>query len=535
MAYNSKKKKIVQPTGAFAREIIRKIVAGYVFLMLFIYPLYYQNKYYNMGEAKWIYFKNVSLVFFVMFAVAFVFYFAAFIMKKELKDFFLKAKSKINITDCFVLAYLVLTLVSTIITPYKENVIFGYNGWYMGLIAQVGFVLIYFAVSRFMRWDGVTLIAYMFTAALVFFFGVIMRFRIDPMEMYVGLEERYVYDFISTLGQTTWYSSYMTIIYPLILIAYWYYDAVWQKILFGIFASISFMTVVTQNSDSAYVAILAVFFMLFWISMESNKSFIRVLELLMIAFASFRFIGIMQVVHADVAIHVSKISIFMSQSNFTTGCLVVTVILYLLCRYLDKKEKFNIAKFKFIRIIALVLVILGVIAAIVYIVQNTQGKLPEKYSSANNYLLFDDTWGNNRGLSWKAAVGTLQQCELPRKLFGAGPDSFAQMVYVYYGEPLRAQWGENTTLTCCHNEWLNMFVNLGFFGGIAYLGVFVAAFFNFMKKGKEYPQVYAVAIAVLSYVCHNFFCYQQIICTPIIFLLMGYGEALCRNGYEIEE
>lgn len=535
MASNSKKKKLIPQTGELPRSFLRKIVAAYTFLMLFIYPLYYQNKYYNMGEAKWIFFKNVSAFFAVVFIAVFIWYIASFVVKKEIKEFLISACKKLTVLDCFVLAYLAVAVLSTIITPYKENVIFGYNGWYMGLIAQVGFVFIYLAMSRFMRWDGVGLIAYMCTAALVFYFGVIMRFRIDPMEMYIGLEEHYIKNFLSTLGQATWYSSYMTIIYPIILIAYWHYDKKWQKILFGAFSSLSFMTVVTQNSDSAYIAILAVFFMLFWISFESNKDFLRVLELLTIAFASFIFIGVLQVKFAERAVPLDELSIYMSQSDFTKIALAVVVILYVLCRFLDKKEKLNIEKFRFIRVIGLIAGIACAIGAVVFVYLNSTGQLPEQYAADNNYLYFNDNWGNNRGISWRVAVQTIQQCELPRKLFGAGPDGFAQMVYVYFGEELRSFWGESTTLTCCHNEWLNMFVNLGFIGGIIYLGIFVTAFFHFMKRGKEYPQLYAVAISIIAYFCHNFFCYQQIICTPIIFLLMGYAEALSRNGYELEE
>ena len=51
-----------------------------------------------------------------------------------------------------------------------------------------------------------------------------------------------------------------------------------------------------------------------------------------------------------------------------------------------------------------------------------------------------------------------------------------------------------------------------------------------MKDAKKYPYLYAVAIAIVAYFLHNFFCYQQVICTPTIFILMGMAQSVMRYG-----
>ncbi len=530
------KKKYVKPqTGDTAQKALNWIMGAYVFMMLAIYPLYYQDKYYNMGEAKWIYFKVVSCVFVVIVGAAFIWYLSCFISKKEFGKLMATTRSKMIITDWFVLAYSIVTVISVIFTPYKENVIWGYDGWYMGLVAQIGFCLIYFFVSRFWRWDDLNMFVYMCSSALVFFFGIIMKFRIDPMEMYVDLDEMYIRDFLSTLGQATWYSSFLCLIYPIGVVAFWYFDKLWQRIVLGIFTVICFMTVVTQNSDSAYMAIVGVFFMLLWISLDSNKHFIRFLEVMLLATGSFKVIGMLQVKYADVMVPLDKLSIFMSQSKVTTVLFFVFLILYILMRILVKKTEFNIAVLKPVRYVLLALVVVGIVGGVVYIYRNTNGLLSEKYASDNNYLKFDNDWGNSRGLSWKAAVGTFKQENFWLKLFGAGPDSFAESVYQYYAEPLNARWGENTTLTCAHNEWLNILVNGGIFGFITYLGIFVTSIFTSMKNAAKNPMIYGMAISTLAYILHNFFCYQQIICTPIIFIIMGMAVSIDRYGMGEEE
>ena len=66
-------------------------------------------------------------------------------------------------------------------------------------------------------------------------------------------------------------------------------------------------------------------------------------------------------------------------------------------------------------------------------------------------------------------------------------------------------------------------------GGGAYLSVFVLAIVRMLQNRKESPILLAAAAAVLSYAGHNFFCYQQAVCTPLIFIVIGAAEYLSRN------
>lgn len=524
-----KKKSVVNETGQFPLYWIRKMVDLYIFMLLAIYPLYYQNKYYNMGDAKWAYFSNVTKVALIVIGTLYVWYTFCLVWKSELFCFWKEWFSKLLITDYFVLGYLLVCTISTIITPYRANVIWGYDGWYMGFMAQLCFVMIYLFVSRYWRWDAPLIIVYLSSAMLVFFFGIIMRFKIDPMEMYVGLKEIYVVNFLSTLGQATWYSSYVCLIFPLGMFGFWYYDKKWQRIFFGIFTAMGFMTIVTQNSDSAYISFATMIFMLFWISLETNKRFERFLEVMIICFSSFKIMGICQIVFKDRATKLDTLSIFMSQSALTWILLIICIALYVLFK--KYYEQIDVSRFKVIRGVALVGILAVAFIMIVYIVLNTKGILPDGLKSDNNYLRFDEFWGNNRGSSWMCAMGTFIQGNIIRKLVGAGPDCFYEFVYTFYKDVLVAKWGESTKLTCAHNEWLNTLVNLGLLGLVAYLGIFVSTIKQCFKNAEDYPELYAIAISVASYMGHNFFCYQQIICTPTVFILMGAAGAIIRRGY----
>lgn len=514
--------------GYLPHKLLREFTATYVFLMLAIYPLYYQDKYYNMGDAKWQFFKVITFSAGVILAACFIWYMAVLTQNELLKDYV--HKIKMSVTDWFVLAYMIAVLISVLLSPYKSQIIWGYDGWYMGLIAQTCFVLIYYFVSRYWRWDRSAVIIYLGIAFVVFLLAILMRFRIDPLEMYVGLDEQYIINFLTTIGQATWYSSYMCIIFPLGMFVFWYYDNTKVRVLSGIFTAVGFMTMITQNSDSAFISFAALFFLLFWISMTTNKHFERFLEVLIVCLASFKFMGICQIIFKKQAVELDSLPTFFSQGNLTWILLLALIVLYIMFRFVEKKTSFAIEKYKFLRAIALGIIIGTILAVVIYIYMNSTGKLPANLKSDNNYLLFDEFWGNNRGSSWTFAVKSFLAGDFARKLFGAGPDGFSSFVYSFFGAELNAKWGEGTVLTCAHNEWLNSLINLGIVGATCYIGIFVATIKRCLKNSIEYPELYAVALAVIAYMGHNFFCYQQIICTPTIFIIMGMGEALIRNG-----
>ncbi len=515
------------------RKMAEEITSGYVFLLLVIYPFYFQNKYYNIGNAKWNFFSILTLGSGILLVGNAVFYLTTSIRKHE--TYKIRAylqNGRVSVIDKFVILYTIIVLVSTLLSPYKSLVIWGTDGWHMGVVAQVCFVLIYYFVSRYWKWDSSAIVCYLGAAFLVFLLAVLMRFRIDPLKLYQGLEEQYVINFLTTIGQATWYSSYVVLLFPIGVFAFWFYDNMLVHILTGIFTMVGFMTTVTQNSDSIFAALGILLFVLFWVSLESNKRWKRFLEVLIICFFSFKFIGICQLMFPTRAVPLDPFFVFCSQSNCVWILLAVAVIAYLGFWLLEKFKHIDISKIKVIRVIVLILSLTAVLFTVIYIYLNTTGKLPENIRSNNNYLLFNKEWGNNRGLSWIAAVDSFFKGSPVRKIAGCGPDGFSLYIKNFYSEELAQKWGESVALTCAHNEWLNAFVNVGILGGTAYAGIFISAVLRFMKRAGRYPELLAIGICILCYMGHNFFCYQQIVCTPIVFILMGAGEGIIRQKAE---
>jgi O-antigen ligase len=98
----------------------------------------------------------------------------------------------------------------------------------------------------------------------------------------------------------------------------------------------------------------------------------------------------------------------------------------------------------------------------------------------------------------------------------------------YYAAEVAEYW-HGLQLACAHNEWLNMLVTEGFLGLAAYLGIFISSMVRASKHVKEEPVLIALMAGILAYIGHNVFCYQQCICTPVVFIFVGIVEVILRS------
>lgn len=524
------------------RFILSMIVSVYVLVILIALALVYRDKYFDIGDFKFEMYAKVTGAMLVLAGVVWITHMIFFIIKQKsvgnLMQYFKESVHKLTILDWFVLAYGVITILSYLLSDFKEDTLAGYPGWNMGLLSQLSFVLLYFFTSRFWNdsWKKVFVWVLCTASALAFIVAILHRFMIDPLGFYEGIDSSYYIRFLSTIGQATWYSSFLCSVLPIGVVLFWFCDKRWQRICLGVYCFLGFSTLVTQNSDSAFLALAAIFFSLFCLSFGSNKEIKRFLETVILALASMRMMGILQLAFPDRAVRLDKISIFFSQNNLLWIVILVLAAIYALIIVTDKREQFKIEEWKWIRTLAVILLVGGFVVMLNLIVQTTRGELPSMMAGLydSRYFNFNEFWGNNRGFNWSISAKMFAEYPLKEKIIGIGPDAYANYSYLHYAEEVSAKWGDSV-LTNAHNEWLNMLVNEGVLGFISYVGVFISAAWLFVKNRKKEIMLMAVAVCIFSYFLHNVFCYQQVMCTPVIFLLLGIGGCYLRTSGEYKE
>ena len=147
----AEKKRKTNKVGTFTDytgEMEQFITNAYLFCMLGIFPLYYENQYSKIGNIKYEFFRNTSLVFIV---ISLLFVLLNVIVqnrtdKTSIKEKIISIKESLSFLDYTVLGYAACVILSYVLSPYKEFAWKGANGWEMGFCAQMIFVLLYFLI-----------------------------------------------------------------------------------------------------------------------------------------------------------------------------------------------------------------------------------------------------------------------------------------------------------------------------------------------------------------------------------------------------
>ena len=238
----------------------QKVLYFYLFFLFVVAPLFCKGGYNTMSTTKWNFFCLVSFghqlgkIFIPGFLIILSICFVIEVI------FFKSYVKKFTKADLMILLYGIAVLVSGKIAFYvatffvtdSSQVVIGYPGWFMGEVAQLTFVLIYFLTKRY--WDGNKEIIDLaiIGSTIVFFFAVLNRFSIDVFGFWDTIDRFIRNDYVSTVGNINWYVCYLVVLFPLSIYSYIGADNMVRKVLYGIAIMIGTATLVTQGSDSAF-------------------------------------------------------------------------------------------------------------------------------------------------------------------------------------------------------------------------------------------------------------------------------------------
>ena len=527
-------------TAGILRLWLSIIACLYCIILFLVFPLATHDKYFDIGVFKYDFFFYTTLWTLILCGILSVAYLAVRLIHKETDPVkLIEALRSVSAVDKAVLIYVLVCLISYFLSPYNTGALGyndivnpplkGYPGWSMGLISQLFFAGIYFITSQFLdKAFRRFIMAALFAGSLIaYFLAILNRFSVDPLGFYEGISSYYKLLFLSTLGQATWYSSYLCTILPVALAMFIYEKRTRYRSFYAVYIAIGSMSLVTQNSDSAYIALFAAMLVLFVFALDSNNYFTRYFQLILILLLSFRLVGICQLIWKDSAVMPDELSLFLSTGTPVLIITIILLLLYLLFSMLQIKHDIVMSRIKIIRTALLVIVGILFVGAVSVLVLSANGVMLPTLGGFG-YLVFNDDWGNGRGFTWRVTMEMFRNFPLSNKLFGIGPDCYAEYAYEYRSAEMQAKWGGNV-LANAHNEWFNMMFNIGIVGLISYLAIFVTAFVSFIRRKNISALSIAGAASIGAYVCHNFFCYQQVLCTPFIFAIIGLCIAFERN------
>lgn len=528
---NKKKNKAgTKKNWGFYLGIIGNVLMWAVIMTYFIVlPLYFKNGYEMIATRKYQCFMRLSKYICIIIGGYVVVFFATWgITKEEIKEFFPIWK-----IDVCMLLFVLFAFLSHITSAYKkigepqdyffyEGSLYGASGWFMGFMTFLILVGLYFAITRFFKYDSFLWYPIILVFSLACVWGILNRYQVYPLEMKYQNEA-----FISSIGNINWMAGYESVLFPIAMGLFWASDSPLKRLLRGIPFFVCSAMLLLNGSDSLVVAFLIGVFVILLVSLKDEKLMIRLSECLCVFCLSGIGIAIIDIIFPGKRDYSSDFASVFVKMPMAVIIFVLCILLrgYLVGCSLKKLPYPKWIKEKCAKVLAIAAgATVAVFAILVVVNTKTGGSLP--VIGTSSIFKFNPEWGSNRGATWTSGIMIFKDLSFGKKLTGVGPDMFYyalkdnEAAFAYAAEKFGT-----ARLTNAHNEIITLLVNIGILGTASFVAMCSFAIKKFLEESKEHPYFMIYVLSMVMYLGNNFFSFEQITNVPFFFLTIAIGAA----------
>jgi len=500
------------------------VLSCYIIMMGLIYPLYIRESgYASIGHDKYIFFRTATLI---MLTSVFLLAMMIFVSGEK------KIKWLPNLTQLATIIFLMISSISWVFSAYRTTAWHGSEGWFIGLETYIMLIAAYFLISSLWTYNKWVWVSFLVGSGIAFFIAILNRFSIYPFKFDLMAPE-----FISTLGNINWIAGYFSVVYPIGAGLFIFSEKNYLRYLSGFFAFIALCMGIVQGSESVFLSITAVFYLLLLLSLNSWEKYGTLYILLAIIFcAACQAMRLLRLILPNGFNYGSDdFSGAITESSLSLFMMLILIAFYLLIKYCRGNKAVKLINLfltneifkKLVIFLPIVLAILFIIAIVI----NTANLGGFTRFTESSVFIWGDDWGSSRGATWNIAITAFRNMNFMQKLIGIGTDSFSDFIYSFPAltEFLNGYFN-NRILRNAHNEILTMMVNTGILGTIAFFAIFITFVTRFLKNGSTNPLLFIPALCVSSYLVHNLFSFSQVLNLPLIFIIMAIGENMTRNS-----
>lgn len=424
-----------------------------------------------------------------------------------------RAGNRLSTVDVWMLCYGAAVVLSALFSNYKTTAWLGYSEWYMGALSQLLFVGTYFFVSR--CYDGKQYSLLLGGAALfvVFALGLCHRLGLDPsglMEGY-GVQSWEYSHMLSTIGNINWFCGYCSVMLAFPAAAYLSDGSQWKRLAAYIISVMGLTLLVIQGSDIGILLVAVCLFVCMVAGIGESRVLRGTVALGTGVSLMMSLYGLLTRLLGESAWEAIPVDGFSRALVRWQGWWFLGAVgagLYVvLGRLLRVKGKQKTLRWIAVGAVALI-ALAGIAGILVFALKGS----------------FEGGWGNGRGALWELTLQSFRQNKALQKLFGIGPDCFAEYMYSALAggtlPVLGGRWA-GTVFANAHNEWLNHLLNIGLAGTVCYLGIFVSGL-------GRYRRYLPGLLALVLYGTVSLTGFQQVLSTPFLFLALGIAERYSR-------
>lgn len=486
----------------------------YCMILFLIFPLYYQNSYINILEAKTEFFLISTVIYLVGCILCMLPPVFMAKRKKEKQNIDEKKRKNIAVSDIFCLVFTLSILMSVIISDNRKEVLWGTNGRLFGAVVLLCCVGLYYCISRFFRWNSLLFWCCLGGAVLVSILAILNRFGIDILGMYEVIDSSQAGDYLSTIGQINILSGYLCIFFPIFTGLFLYSHKVLSKCFYGAGTIFVLIAGVCSNSDSFFLAIGIIVIFYFTIFLD-NKD--KLSDLVLLNAVGSVAMMIMALISNRIGLTVWREfqNIWLNKISWVV-LFAVFCFLYFILR---KGDIFSETALKKIKQIWLIILLFLIFSVLIYIILANLKVIDDDKIIAKNWLIFCDEWGTNRGYVWKRTLSLFTQLPLKNQIFGIGPGEFSSFFEEYFIESI-SKFGYY--FEDAHNEFLQFLVTTGIVGMIGYAGMIISAFISCIKEKTDMKII--LAVFFLVWMAQGMVNNPLVFTVPYLFVIMGMSQ-----------
>ncbi len=448
---------------AFREKDGNQIVSYLYFLLVTIaVPLYLEDHYFNVIEAK-------NHVFMAGAAVLFLLFCCFLFLKKS------SFPKKLIPLEKLLIAFALIALVSALLSEHPLEALSGVRGFGVGAL-PIALLVFFILILANNHWNPEDLWPLVCAVHIfIFFLTILNSAEIDPFSLHEGIYLSQLYFYVSTLGNVNWLVGYLCLLTPLLLFRYFREEKGTNSVLNLITLILAIANMVLCSSDVLFLSVgVFAFFFLPYLFADVRR--LRKCAALLTVYG----IMIITVMHMDAFRY--KVAGFKDLIGFIYRSplpylLVIGGIAALW--YLRKTEEVNPAVSRWIvRIVRIAITL----CALYFVFDLSRAIINQNLK-----------WGNKRLWLWKDSFYSFFHRFTPlQKLIGVGPE-LLDYWYVEVSKEITAHYNS------AHSEWIQTLLTMGVAGALVYLLICGGILLEYFRKGRKNSAALPYFLALSAY------------------------------------
>ncbi len=531
---------------------LQKAVSGlFVICMTGLFPLFYQDGYFNIANAKLMFFDACAAG---LTALTLVFAIAGQVQKKgrqgkqkkqrtpeaaemlsadRIKEFW----HRTDVPARFMGAFVLVLLCSTICSLDPAESFYGTDARMLGALVFLLCAAVYVILGKYLQ-PGIW-IAWIFLISngLVLLLGILQFWGVNVFHLWDNMDPGQMGSFLTTIGNINACSSYYCMILPIGMVLYYLSETLFSKAIYGAFLVLGFYGAYATNASSWIPGIGTAFLVLLWFSMKDSKHMEKFLDLCLLFWGGSLFLKLTLMMWQEGNTKAFMSQLFLGQKlqNLMIHPMVLLTegVLFGMLLCLVKTMKKKQLELPWPKIRNILFAILALLSGICIILVLTVNLMSEKQWTGTfqwiNSLKLQDEFGSERGLIWRHTMTAWNKLPFDRKFIGCGPNCFHLFLYQYQGSELAAYGGR---IVDPHNEWLLFLSITGVLGAVSYFGLLVGTAVSAGKRARTCPLMMVGPVMLGSYLAQGMVNNPTAFLTPNLFLFLGILKSLERHDKE---